>query len=425
MRPFFKQLKNSPNWKLSIFWSGNVKTAIASLRRNRWRSFFTMMGVIIGVVSVVTVVSLGEGLKHQITGQIDRLGHDVLTIRPGRLVDRGASGQIGKVNLRALFNPSTLTDRDIRSLNQIDQIQSVVPINFVTSSAKGDSGSSDDLSVIGSTSAMADVLQLKTDFGAFFGRDDQASAVIGPAAARQLFHSNNPFAHSVNIGNSSFIVRGVLKENSGGLLSVSQADFDSTIIIPYFQAKKLTGGQTNILEILAKTEPAADIDQVTSAIKRKLIRNHNGQENFTVLKQNELRSVSNQVIDSLTSFITAIAAISLLVGGIGIMDIMLVAVSERTREIGIRKAIGATNRQILNQFLTEGLVLSVGGGLAGLILAFFINFGLRLYTDLQPVITWPIMLLSILVSLAVGIVFSGAPALKAARKLPVEAFRSE
>ncbi|MBI4034680.1 ABC transporter permease [Candidatus Saccharibacteria bacterium] len=407
-------------------WSGNVKAAIASLRRSKTRSFFTMLGVIIGVCSVVTIVSLGVGLKNQVSGQVQKLGSNVLTIRSGQLVDRSAAGAIRGVNLLAFFNTSTLNDNDIRSLNRLSSVRSVIPIDFVTSSARGDSGRSDDLVVIGTTAELAEALNLQLDYGSFFANDSGLNqAVIGTAASQRLFKTRNAFAHTVSVGGSNFVVRGVLTASSGGLLSFGQTDFNSAIFIPYPAAYKLTNGQVNLSQILVAAKPGVDLDTAINDIRRVLTRNHRGGQDFTILKQKELLDVSNRVVDNLTGFISSIAAISLLVGGIGIMDIMLVAVTERTREIGIRKAIGATNRQILNQFLTEGLVLSVAGGLIGVITAYLINLLLRLYTGLHPVITLPVVLAAIGVSLAVGIIFSGVPALKAARKLPIEALRGE
>lgn len=408
-----------------FFWSGNFKAAVASLRRSSWRSFFTMLGVVIGIASVITIVSLGEGLKNQVTGQIQQLGGNVITIRPGKLVNRSSAGKISGVNLSAFFTASTLSDNDLKSLSKISEVQTVVPVDFVTSSAQGDSGQSDNLAVIGTSPELANVLHFKLSYGSFFNDSDPANlAVIGPGTAQKLFKINDPFDHTVTVNGNSFIVHGVTNPAAGSLLAFGQADFNSTVFIRYDAAKQLANNSTDLLEILAETKPGANLDQAVSDIHQALLTNHRS-EDFTVLKQNELLDVSNHVVNRLGGFITGIAAISLLVGGIGIMDIMLVAVSERTREIGIRKAIGATNRQILNQFLTEGLVLSLGGGLLGIISAFIINLLLRLYTGLQPQIGWLVVVLAVLISILVGIVFSGAPALKAARKQPIDALRGE
>jgi putative ABC transport system permease protein len=221
------------------------------------------------------------------------------------------------------------------------------------------------------------------------------------------------------------LVRGVLAKSSVSLLSVAETDFNSAILIPLKPAEELSSGQTNILQILIKAKDANNLDATVNDVHSALLKTHQGQENFTVLKQYELLNIAGGVINQLTGFISGIAAISLLVGGIGIMDIMLVSVSERTREIGIRKAIGATNRQILNHFLVEGLVLSVGGGLIGVVTSLFVFGVLRIYTNLQPVITLPVMALAVGVSVLVGIIFSVVPALKAARKNPIDALRGE
>ena len=406
--------------------SGSVKTAIASLRGSKWRSILTMLGIIVGITSVVTIVSLGEGLKQQIEGQINQLGSDVISVRSGKLVSRGDGGSIDGVNLLAFLSTSTLTPEDVDTLSKQSSVEAVVPINFVTSSAKSDTASSDNLYVVATSYQMADVLHRKVEFGAFFDEEsaDKNVAVIGNNVAHQLFDELNPVGRTIQIQGSDFIIRGVLKETSGGLASVAETDFNSAVFIPQQSALDLTDGKTNILQILikAKTE---NLDQTIKDVRSALLKTHKDQENFTVLKQTELLNIAGSTVGEVTKFISAIAAVSLLVGGISIMDIMWVSVSERTREIGIRKAIGATNRQILNQFLIEGSMLSVVGGIIGILVSLLINLLLNLYTNLHPAITWPIMVIAVAISVAVGIVFSVAPALKAARKNPIDALRGE
>lgn len=406
--------------------SGNLKLAITSLRQSKWRSFFTMLGIVIGVTSVVTIVSLGEGLKQQIAGQINQLGSDVVSVRSGKLVSRAGGGNINGVNLLAFLSTSTLTQIDVEALEKLPSAQAVVPINFVTSSAKGGSGSSDNLFVVGTSYQMADVLHQKVEFGDFFDEDaaDQNVAVIGSSVAHNLFGELNPVGQTIHVQGSNFIVRGVLAPTSGGLASVAETDFNSAVFIPLQAATDLTHNRTNILQILIKSK-TKDLDTLVKDAHSTLLRTHQNQEDFTVLKQYELLDIAGSTVNSLTRFLTAIAAISLLVGGISIMDIMWVSVSERTREIGIRKAIGATNRQILNQFLVEGAALSIAGGIIGIGVSLLINLVLNVYTSLRPAITVPIMVLAVAVSVAVGIIFSAAPALKAARKRPIDALRGE
>jgi putative ABC transport system permease protein len=409
-----------------MFWQGNFKMAVANLLQSKWRSAFTMLGIIIGVTSVVTIVSLGEGLKQQISGQINQLGSDVVTVRSGKLVTRKNGGNINGVNLLAFLSTSTLTNDDVEALKAMPEAQAVVPINFVTSSAKGSTGSSDNLFVVGTSPDMADVLHQKVEFGGFFDQDtsDQNMAVIGSSVARQLFGEFNPVGQTIHIQNRDFIIHGVLAQTSGGLVSVAETDFNSAVFIPQQAARELTDNHTNILQILVKSKNK-NLNATVSDARKTLLKTHKNQEDFTVLKQVELLDIAGNTVNTLTQFISAIAAISLMVGGICIMDIMWVSVSERTREIGVRKALGATNRQILSQFLMEGSVLSITGGIIGIITSLIINLLLRIYTSLHPAITIPIMILAVGVSIAVGIIFSVAPALKAARKRPIDALRGE
>ncbi|HVO86322.1 MAG TPA: ABC transporter permease [Candidatus Binatia bacterium] len=405
-------------------WSGNFKTALSSLRQSKWRSMFTMLGIIIGISSVVTIVSLGEGLKHQIVGQVTNLGSNVVTVRPGKLVNQGPDGQ--SLNLLALFTASTLSSKDVQALNGLTSATDVVPIDFVTSSARGDNGQIDNIFVAGTNSQFPDIIHQDVAYGEFFppSDDGQYVAVIGPAVATKLFGTTNAVGSTIYINGQGFIIHGVLNQSSDSFLSVAQADLNSAVLIPFTTATQLTGGATNILQIFIKTGNSSEVNQTIDQATALIVKNH-GQQDFSVLKQQELLNITSSLVNSATSFISAIAAISLLVGGIGIMDIMLVSVSERNREIGIRKAVGATNRQILSQFLTEGLALTIAGGIIGIALSFAINAFLRLYTSWHPIIDIWVVVLAAGISIAVGVLFSIAPAIKAASKDPIEALRGD
>ncbi|HVS79202.1 MAG TPA: ABC transporter permease, partial [Candidatus Saccharimonadales bacterium] len=320
--------------------SGNYKTALHSLRQSRWRTFFTMLGIIIGITSVVTVVSLGNGLKSQISGQINQLGSDVITVRPGKLISQ--NGGTSSLNLYAFLAPSTLTSKDIETLRDLPAVDSVTPIEYLTNSAKGDKGEFDDVFVAATTPNFIDTVHQKVNFGSFFTDDseDTNTAVIGNDVASRLFGELNPVGESITIMGQQFIVRGVLASTQGGLVSIAQADYNSSIFIPVAAADSLTSDHTSILQILARVKKGTNIDQDATTITNALAKNHGGSGDFTVLKQSQLLGVTSQVISTVTNFISAVAAISLIVGGIGIMNIMLVSVSERSREIVIRKAIG-------------------------------------------------------------------------------------
>jgi putative ABC transport system permease protein len=405
--------------------SGNYHTAVQNLRHSKWRTFFTMLGIIIGITSVVTVVSLGEGLKHQITGQINQLGSDVITIRPGKLLSK--DGNSTGLNLYALLAPSTLTVKDVGSIRKLPQVNNATPIEFITSSASSDKGEFDNVFVAGTGPNFADTVHQKVQYGGYFTDDDSSGnfAVIGSGVASNMFGELNPVGETLTIMGQDFIVRGVFAPSEGGLLSVSQADYNSSIFIPSNAAEQLTSGHTNILQILARVKTGTNVDLAVKNIRAAVARDHGGSGDFTVLKQDQLLGVTSQVLNTITGFVTAIAAIALLVGGIGIMNIMLVSVSERTREIGIRKAIGANNRQIRQQFLTEGLVLSVAAGVIGVIVSLAINLLIKIYSAWNPVISVLVVILAVVVSIAFGIIFSLIPAVKASRKDPIAALRGE
>ena len=397
--------------------------AVASLRQAKWRSLLTMLGIIIGISSVVTVVSLGEGLKHQLVGQTNNLGSDIITVRSGKLINQGANGGL---NLLAFLNTSTLSARDISALAKLHSLSAVVPMDFVTSSATTTNARADNLYIIGTSSQMPSVLHQKIAYGSFFASDDaQNFVIIGHQVAQTLYGQLNPVGQSMTIRGQQFIVQGVLAPSAGGLLSVAETDFNHSVFMSFESAQALSGGATNIMQILLRSKVPTATDAAIADVKSSLNSTHAGVDDFSVLRQSQLLSVAGNTLGVIASFVSGIAAISLLVGGIGIMDIMLVSVSERTREIGVRKALGATNRQILNQFLVEGLVLSVCGGVIGVLFSLLINLSLRVFTHWQPAISWPILVLAVGVSVVIGLVFSAAPALKAARKDPINALRGE
>jgi putative ABC transport system permease protein len=404
---------------------GHVSAAIGSLRLSKWRSIFTMLGIIIGICSVVTIVSLGEGLKHQIVGQINDLGSDVVTVRPGKLVSHGPNGQTN-LNLLALLSISTFTPEDVKTVQNLPSVKTAVPIDFVTNTAVGNNNELDNVFVAGTTGDMANLLHVKVNYGGFFDSSDdtQNVAVIGREVALRMYGEENPVGNTINISGQDFIVHGVLAQSASGVLSIAQADFNYAVFIPFQPALDLANGHANILQILAKSQKPKDVDQTIQQINSTLKQAH-GQQDFSVLKQYELVSIAGDLVNSATGFITAIAAISLLVGGLGIMDIMLVNVSERNREIGIRKAVGATNRQILMQFLTEGLVLTIGGGIIGILLSLLINALIRIYSFWEPVINIWVLAIAVSFSILVGLIFSTIPALQAARKNPIDALRGD
>lgn len=406
----------------------NIKMALGSVKTNKWRSFLTMLGIIIGVASVVTVVSIGEGIKHQVSGEINQLGRDLITVRPGELIQRGSNGNVSGVNLFLGSNSfGTLSEDDLRIVNKTEDVQQSVPLALVNGAVKVDGGHGGSPLVLATTADLPNLLNQSIGSGSFFSEDTSAQpnvAVIGADVAEKLFHQRVPLGESFEFLGQTFFVQGVFNKFDTTPLSLS-TDFNDTIFIPYATAQLLTSNNAQLYEILAKPSDPKQLSSVVENISQRLSNEHHGQQKFTVLRQDEGLAVTNNILDLLTRLIAGIAAISLLVGGIGIMDVMLVSVVERMHEIGIRKALGATNRQILTQFLTEASVLSVLGGLIGVALSLIVAFLMGTFTSIAPVVTWQIIVLATVVSLLVGVIFGTAPALKAARKDPIDALRNE
>jgi putative ABC transport system permease protein len=405
--------------------TGNVKMALDAIRSAKMRSLLTMLGIIVGVVSVVTIVSLGEGAKQHVIGQINQMGPDLLTIQPGRTVTRDADGNVTSVNLLATFGGgAAMPESDLKVVQRAKGVGVAVPVSVVTGVPSTEGREYERGFIVGTTSGMPKILNQKIEFGAFFntGDGDRNVAVIGKRVAEELFRENGPVGRSMEIRGHTFVVRGVFEEFSNSPL-LPNNDYNYAIFIPFETAKAISGNQTQIQQILAKPQNPDDMPLAAESIKSNLRGAHGGQEDFTVLQQSDNLAIASQVLNLLTGLIAAVAAISLLVGGIGIMNIMLVSVSERTHEIGVRKAIGATNGQILGQFLIESAMISFVGGLIGIGLSLLTNFSLRIFTGLDPVITPGVMVIALAVAVVVGVFFGVAPALKAARKDPIEALR--
>ena len=396
----------------------NTKLAMTSIRRARWRSVLTMMGVIVGVASVVTAVSLGVGVKRQVQGQINKLGPDIVTITPGNIA--GSSLGLAGSGLTATFS-----EADLQTVQNTPGLAQVTAFAVVPSQAQFE-GRNYEGPIIAVSGDVAKVLGQDLLYGTSLGSADSSkdSVVIGKRVAEQLFGENVPIGKAVTIRGQSFRVSGIFDEFDTSPLTPGP-DYNSTIFIGYSTAKQLNNAPLPIYQILVKPTDAKQTEQAAIAITKSLKAAHGGQQDFRVLKQAETLAASGKVLNILTALVTSIAAISLLVGGVGIMNIMLLAVTERIHEIGLRKAVGATNKQIMGQFLTEAALLSVMGGIIGVLLALLANYFLRIFTDLKPVVTWQISLIAVGVALAVGMVFGSLPAFKAARKDPIDALRHE
>ncbi len=405
---------------------GNLKAGLDAMRRAKWRNFWTMLGVIIGVASVITIVSIGEGVKQQISGQIRYIGNDLITVRPAQLQSGGSSTSGNFSILSGMPITGTITDADAIAVKNIPEIAAATPLSAIAGKVQSDNGSYSGGLVIGTTPDLPQLLKQTVAYGEFFNSDDtdQYLAVLGSNAAQKMFNETVPLGRSFSFRGQQFMVRGIMRPLKTTPLS-QDANFNNAIFIPSGTARTISKNTASIYEVLAKPYRSDQTTAAVAAINTKLAHLHGGPGDISVLRQDQSQAGSDEILNLLTSLVAGVAAISLIVGGIGIMNVMSVSVVERLHEIGIRKAIGATNRQILGQFMIEATALSLSGGIIGIAIAAAIDGLLRLFTDLRPVMSWQIIVMATGVSLAVGIIFGSVPALKAARKDPIEALRSE
>jgi len=405
---------------------GNIRMALASVRSTKWRSMLTMLGIIIGIVSVVMVVGIGEGVKREVAHQIDQFGKDLITVRPGKLQKDNGRIVTNTDLLFGLNSISGLTENDLKTIQKSDHVRLAAPLGLVPGSVKAGDRKLDQTMVIATNSSLPAALNRDVPYGDFFdeeGEDDNV-AVIGRSVAGALFDDFVPLGQTFEFRGKTFIVRGMFDDFKSTPLSPA-SNFNNAIFIPHKVAEELTGNSVQMYSILAKPDKLENAKAAQTSIEKRMLKSHGNEEDFSVLDQKQNLAASSNVLSLITTMVAAVAAISLLVGGVGIMNIMLASVTERMHEIGVRKAIGATSRQILNQFIMEAAVLSVVGGVVGIALSIAGVFALRTYTSLKPVISVEAIAVATFASLAIGIIFGTIPAIKAARKDPIEALRHE
>ena len=411
---------------MSISYRDDIYLAIRTIRFAKIRSLLTVLGIIIGIVSVVTIVSISKGIEKQVSNQINSAGKALIQIKPGVIEKKNSSDLINNLNSLSNFNTvSSLTQSDIKSVKSTPGVEASSGINIISGQLSTPNGNFTEV-VMGTGYQLPTVINHQLAYGEYFDpySDNIYQAVIGQNLAEKIFGNKIPLGQSFDFHGQTFIIRGIFKQFDSAPLSTS-ADFNNSVFIPYQTAEGLTNNTASIYEILAKASSVNSVNQVVGSINKNLLKLHGGQQDFTVLKQSESLALTTSVLNSLTYLIGIVASIALVVGGVGIMNITLVSITERTKEIGIRKAIGATNAQILMQFLIESSVLSIFGGVMGVIVSFVVDYIIGATTSLSPVIDLPTLGLAFFISLAIGILFGSLPAFKAARKDPILALRYE
>ncbi len=385
----------------------SFKMAWKSIISNKMRSFLTMLGIIIGVMSLVVLVSLTSGTTDSVNQQISSLGSNLLTVRVSD--DKG--------------NPLKL--EDLEQLAEEEEIEALAPVAQTNATASG-SFSEETATIYGTTSSYAEIQNLNLAYGRFLKNTDIDNhtnvVVINAGLARQVLGRMNVVGETIKLKGSTYTIIGVLEADEND--STTTENYEA--YIPYTSLIRLTDDvSSDITTFYASATSDQSLDQAENVLNQAMMSRFSQDEDaFTIINQSTIMEAMSNVTNTLQLLLGGIAMISLIVGGIGIMNIMLVSVTERTREIGIRKAIGASHATILLQFLIEALVLSLMGciiGIAGSWIA--IEIASLISTDANYSISIGVVLLSVLFSLAIGVIFGLYPANKAAKKKPIEALR--
>ena len=395
------------------------RVAFLSVTHHKLRSSLTMLGIIIGVAAVITMVSIGEGAKRQVSSRIKGLGTNLLVIRPG--FSRRRHVRSASVN--------TLSREDALAIKkEVPHVAAVSPEAGKSAQVKF-MAQNTSTTVLGSTPAYLEVNNFEVAKGAFFDEHDEKSrqkvAVLGDTVYKELFENQKAVGQTVKIRGISFKVVGVLAAKG----QQGYRDPDDLVLVPLSTAQKRVFGIDYVRAINVSVASEKAMDSTESKIEALLRRRHRlapGQEpDFNIRNQKELLETMSQVSDTFTTLLAAVAAVSMLVGGIGIMNIMLVSVTERTREIGIRKAVGARGRDILFQFLVESLLLSVLGGLVGIAAGVGASRAVAAGGTWQTAVSSTSVIFAFGIAALTGVFFGLFPAMKASRLDPVDALRQE
>lgn len=406
---------------MSLLLRTHYRLAKTSIKENKTRSFLTCLGIAIGVASIVLILSLSGSISRLVAEQVKEIGEDLIVVRPSAnkdtrqavLEELTASGSYQKSNLRL---------EDVETIEKIEGVTAVAPIAMATQTVTTDKNVANAVTVLGTNEDFIKIQPLALRYGSFLAdREDNNTVVVGHTAALVLFNTMNPVGKSLTILGEKFVVMGVLSTVDESI-NFNNVDFDNVVIMDIKSLDKISGS-SQIQQIDVKGANVESLAGIADEIKNKLTEEKAGETNFAVLYGDGITHPASSLFTVVSGMLAIVAGISLVVGGIGVMNIMLVSVAERTHEIGIRKAVGASSQNILIQFLFEALILTLLGGIMGIILGYVLAFFVSIATPFAPYISWQILGITLLTTVVTGVIFGIYPALKAASKNPIESLK--
>ncbi|MBQ6147894.1 ABC transporter permease [Candidatus Saccharibacteria bacterium] len=401
---------------MALLLKTHLELAKASLKRNKARSFLTCLGISIGVAAIILILSLMGSIETLIKTQVSNIGSDLIVVRPS--VERDTVSKIvDELTSSSAYLKSNLTLEDVKTIKNLENIESVAPLAISVNALSGDNAVP-SATVVGTTPDFIKIQNFSLKSGTFLSDSLKTNAaVIGSNLANTLYGTAEPIGKTLTLLGTKFFVVGVLSEIDDPI-NFNNLDLDNSLFV---DAEKLavTAGSLQIQQINIRAKTTDSLDKTVENIKDSLRLANSGDANFSVSYGDQITHPAGSLLSIISGVLSIVAGISLIVGGIGIMNIMLVSVSERTHEIGIRKAVGASGSNILLQFLFESLILSLFGGILGLVLGYGLAFAVCLVTPFDPYLSWEILLTTFITALSVGLIFGLYPALKAANKNPI------
>ncbi len=400
----------------------HLRLARISIKENRTRSFLTCLGIAIGVASIVLILSLMGGISNLVKNEVNEIGSDLIVVRPSSSKD-SVTSVIEELTSSNSFQNSSLNLSDVSTISKIEGISAVAPIAISSNMVNSEKNNISSVQIMGTNLDFIKIEPLAMHYGSFLSENnEEKSVILGRTLSLALFNTiNSTIGKTVEIMGEKFMIVGVLDETEKSI-NFDNVDFDNAVIMDINSLSKITDS-VQIQQINIKAENTDTLAQTSKEITDALVDQRQGDQNFTVSYGDQISHPASSLFTIVSGMLTMVAAISLIVGGIGVMNIMLVSVAERSHEIGVRKAVGASSRNILMQFLFEALILSIMGGLFGLILGYILAFVISTITPFSPYVSWSIIALTFLTTLAVGIIFGIYPALKAASKNPIDSLK--